>query len=58
MRVNGQLHAPAALPSTEKPPGHIGWEDRLVLEPVSTLYEKNPLNASAGNRNPGVQSVA
>jgi hypothetical protein len=48
MEVNGQLHAPAALPRGESP--------RYLLDRRRYGEEKNL--TLAGNRNPAVQPVA
>jgi hypothetical protein len=36
MKVSGQLHAPAALPTRKEPPVSIGYEAARASEPVWT----------------------
>jgi hypothetical protein len=36
LKVSGQLHAPAALPTAKKPPLPIGQEDGRAPEPIWT----------------------
>jgi hypothetical protein len=57
MEVNGQFHAPTALPLGKEPSLLIWLEVAWAAEPDWTVWNKESL-APAGNRAPAIQPVA
>jgi hypothetical protein len=57
MVVSGQRHAPATLCTRESTPVLIGQEARWASEMVWTQRLEEKSLASAGDRNPVIQSV-